>query len=741
MVTRMGGKQKQPQSDYGMVDERKLAGKTPRRVKMPPVPTQEQILDKLASAFKVKLEGMGTVTTAEYAEALENMTARAEKILEHMAETYPVEKYPKSDIQALSKKNLMQALAERAEILSIAESLEGKGLRKICEEFVSRVKDAKNVSKAEYESFLNRFVAGEESVGAILKDLTLDKGEKAGINALLKQGDNLSILEMGRNFNAVRGFNYPTAGIKAWAWKQADRLAKANLTDFFGKATWAWDLYLHGKKAMPLGEHLAKQYEAKHAKFTRKISLLNIGKVAIAAGVVLAAGYLFRCVGGFFLGSDEKEGKRPSVQKKRRKPVSPAEIELYKNHLFRRKDETKTAKFVVIAKHMADLGLSDGEQVKVAKILNKLSETSRVFIMGAKLRESVKLAIMLRALSPKVSTQKIAETVIAIQDYVDPQQTKQFAQQLAKKATSTADIDAFFQRPPKNIKMADAWYNRVFPAFTKAGFSKRDNLLPPLCGTIRRARVKKRGKEGGTYALTMVEQNNLAESLAGIYGKKVPQTYHEDIEFILGMRAKGFKVTTAATIMSRLRFVYKLKHDKAADAVLRNLKPGMKENDLRLAIEAPAFRNRGMASDTWEKSTDPRLSLVLTGGKDANKFSANLREFPQGIYEESVEILTNFTRIWQDQKRVLTNKNITPLLPQLELLARSRTFAHLTPAKKAQILFQLVSKIKATNKKPNPRTVALNHLEKTFRGKKPTVAATLKELDAHLEPEEAAGAE
>lgn len=742
MVTKMGGKQKQS----GM-DESKLAGKTPRRVKMPPIPTQEQILDKFAKAFKVRLESLGTVTTVEYVEELEKITVRAQRVLEHMAEAYPVEKYPKSDIHVLNRKTLLQSLAERAEILSIAEGLKGQGLEKIAKRVNSKVRNGIKISTAEYEEFFQKFVVGEEPIETVLNQTYLTKSERAGIDAILKEGRNRDLLEFGRAFGSLKGIIETPKGLRAWFWDTAGQVAKVNLTHIFGSATWAWDLARHGKKAASIGEHFVRQGKTKYSGAKEAFNIRNIGKygskTVLGVAFVLGAGYLVYSCGSWVMGSDEKEGSRPSVKKKKRTPVSPAEIELYKNPLFKAKDETRTPKFVVIAKHMTNMKLKDEEQVKVAKILNKLSETSKIFIMGTKLRQSIELAIILRTLSPKVSTQKIAETAIAIQDYVDPQQTKKFAQQLAKKATSTADIMALFETPPRNIKMVDAWYNRVFPAFTKAGFSEKDNLLPLLCGTIRRARVKKRGKEGA-YALTMVEQNNLATSLAAIYGSGrrpgVPKTYHEDIEFILQMRAKGFKVTTAASVMSRLRFVYDPKHlNSASDIVLRKLRPGMGEYQMRIAIESPAFEKRGWASKAWKSAPDKRLLDLFTSARDAGKFSSQLRALPQKEYEDAIETLESFANIWQAKMETLTSKKIAEVMSQVISLARSKALAHMNPDKKSQILFQLVSKVSAPTRGEDLRAAALKHLENKFKGKKPTVAAVLAELDTYLEPEEITG--
>ncbi len=623
----MGGKQKQPQSEYGMVDERKLAGKTPRRVNMPPIPTQDQILNKVAKAFKVKLEGMGTVTAGEYVEALEAMTERTERVLEHMAETYSPEKiygenagkklagtpkFPKSDIKVLTKKQLMQALAERAEILSIAESLEGMGLRKVCEDLVSRVKDAKNVSKMEYESFLNRFIAGEERIEAILKDITLDKGERAGINALLKRKDNLGILEMGRNFNAVKGFNYPTAGIKDWALKKADWLARVNLADALGGAKWALKFSFVDSSAK-LGEEVAKQYEKKHAKFTRKISLLNIGKVAVAAAVVLGAGYLFRCVGGFFIGSDKgEEGSRSSVKKKKRTPVSPAEIELYKNPLFRAKDKTGTPKFVAIAKHMTAMKLSEEAQVKVAKILNKLPGQ---FVRGMDLRESVELAIILRKLSPGVFIQKLADTVVSIQQYIDSSKTKDFAWTLVKSdKAKKGDVNYWIENPPYKNILTEAWYTRPFPAFVKAGFKPETKFLGVLFSTVRKAKVKK-GK--AMVPLTFAEQNELAGSLATYYfstkKKKIPETYQKDLEVILKLRAKGFRMGKVVAILAKLDSIYKPEHrDRVFNSMLPRLAPDMKEGALVVALEAPAVKNPKLAAKHWESAQGIQRQQFLT---------------------------------------------------------------------------------------------------------------------------------
>ncbi|MBD3397778.1 hypothetical protein GF412_01465 [Candidatus Micrarchaeota archaeon] len=732
----MGGKGGQKQMDFDTVSDSKLSGKTPKKVKLK-VPSQEQVLGKIASAFQNKLERSGDLTTGKYLELLEKTTDRAQKVLEHMAEVYPPEKYPKSELKSFTRAELMQTLAERAELLSITKSLKARGTVKLSEELVGMLNRAKNVSDAQYADFLEKYFAGEKNLKLLLKDLPLTEAERTAIEGMLNKGDNLALLEAGRGFNALRGGKYPgRLGIRGWVWEKAKTVAKANLADVLGGSKWAVKRFTGFDPSAKLGEEIASEYTKKHAKITTRISPINAGKVLIGGGLLFGVGFLFSkcgsCMVDKFAGGS-KEGERPAVKSRRKKTA--VEAELFAS------GSTKFA-YGELSTLISTSGIPTEEQGKVASILAKFP---RQFIRTSDNSQLRKTVAVIHALLPlsskKFSRDRIASTAQDILEYVDPAQVEVFAKALAKNAKSPKDIAAVFNSPPARFKMTEAWMRRPFAAFKEAGFNtERDEKVRLLCKAIRTTTVKK-GRE--RVPIPAEQQGQYAEVLAAMYAPsggrpRVPNTYQADLGFLVHLSGKGFSVEDSAEILATLKFVYKPGDlDKVADSIVKNLKPSMSEEEMRLVIEAPAFKNRGYANDVWEDSTDERLRRVLTEDESSKEFSKDLRELPQNLYEEALETLVSFTDTWQSERRVLTNKDITPLIDTIEYITRSKVLSRLTPDERGRILYKLATSLKEAatieGERVKPRDLALKHISNTFKGKAPTEAQVMDSLDAFLE--------
>lgn len=738
MVKKMGGKGGQKQMGHDADKVSKLQGKTPKKV-APKMPSQEQVLDKIASAFQQRLEKMGTLTTGDYLAELERMTGRAQKVLDHMAEVYSPEKHPKSTLRSLSRRELMQTLAERAELLSISKSLKAKGAVKLSEEIVGMVNRAKHVSDAQYTKFLEEYLAGERELKLLLKDLTLTDAERAAIDGILNKENNLALIEAGRGFDALRGGKYPgRLGIRGWVWEKAKTVAKANLADVLGGANWAVKRFTGLGPSAKLGEEIANQYSKKSAKVTTRISPINAGKVLLGGGLLVGVGFLFSqcgsCMIGAFGGSS-KEGERPSISTRRKKTA--VEAELYTS--------TSThGKYQGLAAFITKSGVPADQQRKVASILGKFP---RQFINGSTSSDLETAIAVIHALTPllakKIPKGKVAATALDILQYVEPSQVEKFAKELAKKAKSAEGISAFFDNPPAGFKMTEEWLRRPFAAFKEAGFdTERDEKVRLLCKAIRTTRVKQ-GRE--MVPIPVEEQTEYAEVLAAFYapagrGKAVvPDTYQEDLQALLSLSERGFNAEQSGDILARLKFVYKPGDlDKVADEIVKNLKPSMSEGEMRLAIEAPAFRDIGYANDAWEKSTDPRLRRVLTEGRDAKKFSGNLRQFKQEIYEGAIKTLASFAVTWKEEGgRNLTNRDITPLIDLVEAITKSKELSHLSPEERGHILHRIATSAKSSaeveRKKVDPRALAIKHLNDTFKGQRPTEAEVLDSIGTFLE--------
>jgi len=458
----------------------------------------------------------------------------------------------------------------------------------------------------------------------------------------------------------------------------------------------------------------------------------------IGGGLLVGVGFIFSQCGSCMLnafGDSSKKGERPPVTARRTKKTL-VEAELYASGSTR-------GKFPAIASLIANSGIPEQEQKKVASIVAKLP---RQFIQGSTSSELKSAIHVINALAPllerKISKDRIASTALDIMRYVEPSQAEKFAKELAKKAKSEESISAFFDTPPAGFKMTEEWLRRPFAAFKEAGFdTERDERLKLLCKAIRQTRVKK-GRE--RVPIPVEEQIEYAEMLAEFYaparGRKavVPDTYQGDLQFLTEMAEKGFTVEQSRGVLERLKFVYKPQYlDNVADGIVKNLKPKMSEGEMRLAIESPAFKNRGYANDAWEKSTDPRLARVLTEGKDANNFSKNLRQLPQNLYEDALETLVSFTETWQSERRVLSNKEITPLIGVIEAITRSKELSNLSPEERGRILYRIATSVKeiatVERKRVDPRSLAIKYLNNALGGQRPTEAKVMDSLDAFLE--------
>ena|GEM_PF-6187423 len=729
--------------------------------------TSEDIIEQIGKHFKEKIDRLNLekIRPVELQKIWKEEAEWALDLFSRYAQNNPEIVVPQDKVELATKIFL------KSENVRIAEYLEARRFNALCLEVSEFARSTQKGSSVKYSDFVSDFASTEENVWSLLKKAGANPRQIRAAKSVLTE-ENVALLDFGRGLGFAADVEFPEFNMPAQIRKKARLMAQRNLADVLGGVKFLGHFFkqnLAGKPRMNFEEYMDKEYSKKHSLKLQKWPLRRVAAWAVALTALGGISYLFASCTGLIGAEEGQAGTRSSVTKKRRDPVSPAEIELYKNPLFRGKVKDKegirTPKFVPIAKHMAKMGLSDDEQqVKVAKILNKLPDQ---FIRGMDLGESVELAIILRKLSPGVSIQKLADTVVSIQQYIDVTKTKDFAWTLVKSdKAKKGDVTYWIENPPYKKIMTDGWYIRPFPEFLKAGFSENDKLLQRLSATIRRIGVKQ-GRE--IVPLPASEQNKLASSLVALYFKgqknpKIPETYHEDLEFIMGMRSKGFaipvvakllsnfnyedtefilslnsggfKVPTATSILSQLKFVYKPKHlDKAAEAVLKNLRPGMRENDMRIAIEAHAFEKRGWASKAWKNAPDPRLLDLLTSERDAKKFSSQLRALPQAGYEDAIETLGTFATTWQAEVSTLESKKIAEIIPQVISLARSKAFAHFSPDKRAQILFQVVSRTPAPTRKADPRAATLKHLENTFKGKKPTVAAVLSELDSYLAAE------
>ena len=418
---------------------------------------------------------------------------------------------------------------------------------------------------------------------------------------------------------------------------------------------------------------------------------------------------------------DEKqlEGKKPSItaapKKKRR---SPAEDILYKNTDIRSNRHE-------ILDLMGEEGIPEEKKPEVASFMVTIPKD---FFNEAGRPELGDMVSVLNDLSPlfgKMPKEKIGMAAYNILRFVDPSQLDEFAKTLAKEAKTEKQVDEFFANPPARFKMTEAWLGKPFIPFLEAGFDANDEKLKALCSTIRRV------------SLSNEQQRGLASVLAEIYSSVrrpgVPENYQEDVEFLTRMLKKGFGVQTAGDILRRARFVYKPENlADAEEKIAPTLQPGMTKEERRLAVERPAFSNRGWARDAWEGSTDPRLSELLTEGQTANIISRDLREFPQRIYEGAVESLASFTNTWQKERKTLKKWRIELLKPLLEAITRSKKLSHLTPKQRGLVLYKIWASVDLGENKEKGFGQVMDFIKEKFKGKEPTVSQISSSVDEYL---------
>ncbi len=465
-----------------------------------------------------------------------------------------------------------------------------------------------------------------------------------------------------------------------------------------------------------------------HPKVTRHLRYKRYRIIPLA--IVLAI---------YSLSSSEEEkqleGEKPRItaSAKGRKKRGPAEDALYKKAYIRHHRHK-------ILDLMGEEGIPEEQRASAASVIATIPED---FFNEAKTPELRKMVSVFNDLSPlsgKIPKEKIGMAVYNILRFVSPSQSNDFAKALAKNAKSAKDIAAVFNNPPAVVNMTEEWLRRPFAEFKEAGFdTERDERVRLLCKAIRTTMVKK-GRE--TVPLSADKQGEYAKVLASMYtpsrGRpRVPDTYQADLGFLAHLSGKGFSVDDSAEILATLKFVYKPGDlDKVADRIVKNLKPSMSEEEMRLVIEAPAFRNRGYANDAWEKSTDPRLRRVLTEGRHSKDFSKDLRQLPQNLYEDAIETLVSFTEAWQSERRVLKKGDITPLIGPIEAITRSKALSYLSPEERGRILYRIATSVKekATVERKNvePRSLAIKHINSAFKGQRPTEADVLDSIDAFL---------
>ncbi|MFP3949675.1 MAG: hypothetical protein ACLFUZ_01100 [Candidatus Micrarchaeia archaeon] len=434
----------------------------------------------------------------------------------------------------------------------------------------------------------------------------------------------------------------------------------------------------------------------------------------------------------YVLSSSEEEkqleGKKPSItaSAKGRKERGPAEDILYKKAYIRHHRHK-------ILDLMDEEGIPEEQRASAASVIATIPED---FFKEPELRKMVSVFNDLHPLSGKIPKEKIGMAVYNILRFVSPSQSNDFAKELAKEAKTAEDVDAFFENPPAEFTMTEAWLGKPFVSFVEAGFDRNDEKLKSLCSTIRRVRVKEGREE---VPLSRENQTGIAGVLAEFYSSRgtpgIPENYQEDVEFLTRMLKKGFDVQTAGNILARARFVYKPKHfADAEEAIAPTLQPGMTREEMRLAIERHAFSKRGWAHDDWKNSTDSRLSEILTEGRTAQRISANLRQFPQHIYEEAVKSLVSFTNAWQSERRTLGNREITLLIPLLETITRSDQLSHLTPKQRGEVLYKIWTSVNLDKNKDNGLRKVLGFIKEKFEDREePTVREIESSVDAYLE--------
>ncbi|MBD3390336.1 hypothetical protein GF415_05310 [Candidatus Micrarchaeota archaeon] len=510
-------------------------------------------------------------------------------------------------------------------------------------------------------------------------------------------------------------------------------------------------------------------YMDKHPRVTRHLRYKRYKIIPLAIGLAI-----------YSLWSEDEEekqleGEMPSITpspKKRRR--GPAEDTLYNNGGYTRHNRRK------ILDLMGAEGIPEEKKAKVASIIvtipNEFFQEAFQEPENSDLKNMISVLNDLSPLSGKMPKEKIGMAAYNILRFVDPSQLDEFAKELAKKAKTAKQLDAFFASPPAKFKMTEAWLGRPFEYFLEKGFDANDEKLKSLCSTIRRIRLKE-GRE--TVPLSKEKQRSIAGVLAEIYssgevvvvpdnyqenvefltrmlkegfgvqtagdilrraktgwGPGVPN-YQEDVEFLTRMLKKGFGVQTSGDILRRARSVYKPEHFADAEEMIApTLQPGMPKEERRLAIERPAFSKRGWARDTWEESPDPRLLDILTEGDTAKTISKDLRKFPQHIYESVVESLVSFTNAWQKEIGTLGNRKIKLLMPFLGAITRSKKLSHLTPKQRGIVLYKIWTSVNlGRNKKKRFKRFkqVMDFLKKKFEGKNPTVPQIKSSVDEYLE--------
>jgi len=359
-----------------------------------------------------------------YKQELESVTKLAQNSYAWLRTTNP-------ELPELSKRQIAQRIAERAELQHISQHLKTQGISQVIEEFAGKVKAGSRMNSEKYTEFIQKFVSGEQSLETLLNKSALTTSEREGIWKFLERSGKIEAIEMGRRFGVVSEYDYqlPKEMVNRLN-ESGARVARVNLGRRWGNETWAADLVTPGKAEALVQHHMKNQLGAHGAR----------------------------------------EGSRPPVKANRNRVKEL----LYANQNTRR---FRTDLY----SHIRNTGISEDEQVKLATLVTNLGAQS---LYSVNISSLVQTMAALLPLHGKVSNSMIAKTATLLRLYVADGQEITAAQYIAKTAKNDADIDAILERPIPGVEMARAWPQRPFRAFTEAGI-RANNNLGLLCAEIR----------------------------------------------------------------------------------------------------------------------------------------------------------------------------------------------------------------------------------------------------------------